>query len=336
MANTGNSANASTEVYKPTPSLMYPYWSRTLLAKFREPMVFAMGAENLTPENIGNTNKYDFHKFGEIPRGGKLVETDKVPLHNLTASKVTMTMYEYGNGVLITEAARKWNQLDPMSAAIEELSFDARKTHDNSIRDAYYTTTNSKFAGNKTLATLAAGDRFSFSLMNDLVTLARTQKMFPFQGASGSYFLCYISPIQHQQLINEIQGGDSDAVKAKMWLPVASYAQDTPMMGEVGRYQNIRFIMTPELWQGNDPDETDSYKEELDADTSGTAVDTQTALLTGRQGVAYYDQMLPKLRLNSEDFNRLEEAAWVAYWGTQIRQTQSVLKIYTSSDVTVS
>jgi len=338
MANTGNSAIASTEVFKPTPTLLYPLLVKRLLSKYREPMLFAMGATDKSSEIAGaKTRQVDFKKFGTIPRGGKLLETDKVPLNNISAESVSLTIYEWGNGALMTEAARAWNSIDPLNELMDELAFDARKVHDNAIRDTYYTTTNSKFAGNKAIDTLAAGDKFSFDLMEDLTTLGRTQKMFPFyNSAIGNYFICYISPIHEQQLRQEMLNGDSDGVKAKMWIPVANYRPGLqPLMGEVGMYNNIRFISTPELLQGVDSDATDSYDSDLDPAGAGSSanVKTLTAILTGREGVAWADQKLPGLRFNSEDFDRLQEAAWIAYFGTQLLQAQSVLKIYTSSSV---
>lgn len=332
MANTTNSAVASTDVYKPTPTLMYPHLNKRLLAKYRVPNVFEIAAQNRTAEDAGTTDTIDFKKFGALIRGGKLLETDRVPLQNIDASGVQMKIYEWGNGASITEKARKHNSIDPFFQLVDELAFDARKVHDLKIRDSFYSTSNIKNPNNHAVSELTSDDKFSFELMEDLTTTVELQEMFTFRDpAIGEYVFCFIHPVQHKQIRAEMQAGDSDAVKRDMWTFLKDYGSMgiTPFQNEVGMYHNIRFISTPEVKQGINSAKSDSYDADLTTG-GGAGVNAVSALLVGREGAAYYDQMLPQLRMDSEDFDRLEKMAWIAYWGNAMLQEQSLTRIYTA------
>lgn len=333
MANTLNSALSNAEGYSATSDLIYNYLNRRLLTKFREDKVFEVAAMNRTAENAGKTNKIDFKKFGKISRGGKLLETERVPIQNIDNESVTMTIYEYGNGVGITEQGRQFNTLDPFIEAVDELVEDARMVHTLSVRDAFYTGTNIKYAGDATgLADIADDDKFSFAFMEKLLTAARLQKMLPFRdGRIGNYYVAFMHPINHSQLINEMQTGTNN-VKAVLWEPASSYGSQVQLFpGEVGKYQNIRFISTPLVKQGYDSSDSDTYNDDFDADGTANA-DTLEGLMVGREGVGYYDMMMPNLRMDDSDFRRIQEAAWLGYWGNVKLQNQSILKFRTGTD----
>lgn len=335
MSNTLNSAIASSEGYSPSTELIYNYLSRVLLMKFREPNVFEVGATVKAPAADVKTNKIDFKKFGTIARGGKLDETDRVPINNLDNTSVTMTIYEWGNGVGITEQGREFNAIDPFLEAVNELAEDSRMVHTLSVRDAFYSGTNIIYGGDATgLADIADADVFSFAMMEKLVTNARLQKMIPFVGELGRYYIAFIHPIHQSQLISEMQTGTNN-VKANLWQPVSSYAGRVNVFPEeIGMYQNIRFISTPLLKQGYDDTDSDTYDADL---AEGTAnKDALSGLLVGRESVGYYDKMMPQLRFDSSDFNRIQEAAWVGYWGNVMLQNQNILKFYTGTDLTAS
>jgi N4-gp56 family major capsid protein len=335
MSNTLNSAIASSEGYSPSTDLIYNYLNRVLLLKYREPNVFEVGATIKAPAESVKTNKIDFKKFGTIARGGKLVETDRVPINNLDNESVTMTIYEWGNGVGITEQGREFNSIDPFIEAVNELAEDARMVHTLSVRDAYYSGTNVIYGGDATgLGDIADADVFSFAMMEKLVTNARLQKLIPFSGEMGRYYIAFVHPIHQSQLISEMQTGTNN-VKANLWQPVSSYAGRINIFPEeIGMYQNIRFIATPLLKQGYDATDTDTYDAAL---ASGTAnADALSGILVGKEGVGYYDKMLPQLRFDNSDFNRIQEAAWIGYWGNVMLQNQSILKFYTGTDLTAS
>ena len=124
-------------------------------------------------------------------------------------------------------------------------------------------------------------------------------------------------------------------VKANLWQPVSSYAGRINIFPEeIGMYQNIRFVATPLLKQGYDATDSDTYDADL---AEGTAnKDALSGLLVGKESVGYYDKMMPQLRFDNSDFNRIQEAAWIGYWGNVMLQNQSILKFYTGTDLTAS
>ena len=315
-------------------NLIYNALDTRLLEKYREMMVFQQGATNKTNMAAAKTNKIDFKKWGKITRGGKITEVSRIPIDPITNTAKTMTIYEYGHGTGTTEVQRAYDSLDAFEGAIDELAEDARIVHDLAIRDTFYTTTNVMYAEDATgLNDIAASDKFSFALMERLISNARLQKMIPFNDNGSAYYLCYIYPYHMNQLNNEIQASTGNSVKANNWLYPSQYG-GAKYLDEVGKYRNIRFIETPILWQGVDStdDEYDSYKTSLIA-TGDANTNTLTALMTGRQSSAYADQLLPSLRTDTKDFGRITEMAWYARFGNLLLQNQNALKIYTGADL---
>lgn len=331
MANTLNSALTTQTGYAANTSLIYALASKTVLEKFREAGVFTAAASRFAGD-AGRTNQIDMKKWDDLSRGGLLSEAGRIPIDYLGNSSVSLTIYEYGHATGSTWQARNFDFIDLVEAQAMELGEDARMTQQLDLRDGYYAGTNIVYAEDATgFDSIAASDKFSFNMMDRLITKMRLLKALPFRDAVGNYFVVYIHPNHESQLQSEINSATS-AVRYNMFKVVNDYSPSVvPFEGEIGRYKNLRLISTPLVKQGIDSGDIDSYDVALDG-TGASSVDLLSGLVVGRQALTYYIAQEPVFKTDSEDFERIQLMAWHAAWGKAVTNNSGIIKFYTGAN----
>lgn len=262
-------------------------------------------------------------KYGNIKRGGRLTEGVRIQTQAMSMSTQSMTVYENGNAIGFTEYLLNTAFFDQLAAASILLGRDMAIVLDLQLRDTVMQGLNTIYAAGRASRTqLIAGDVFNTTIVKEAVEILESFNVAKF---GGDHYLCFISPHQARGMRD-----DND------WIMASHYnqGQGSVYTGEIGRYEDVRFISTTVMPNGRNSN--------LDANT-GDPVDVgfATALQSGQAGnqttiyqAAFFGQYafghataLPvELRDNGvEDYGREHGIAWYSIWGSGILESQSIV-----------
>jgi N4-gp56 family major capsid protein len=271
-------------------------------------------------------------KMGNIKRGGPLTEGQRIQTQGMAQSLSLITVGEQGNAIAMSELLLQTSFFDQMTLASMLLGRDMTITLDRQIRNAAMLGTNlvrgSASAGTEATTRVTIDPVkgvFSTRCIKDSVEILETNNAPKFD---GDYYICFIHPHQARGLRD-----DPD------WVNASLYAGVTPIYtGEVGRYEDVRFISTTVQNNGaNSAVDLDTgeyvdlgYDAALDG-AGASSCDIYQGLMMAENGVGFALALPTELRDNGvTDFGREHALAWYAIWGVDKVEDKHLVIIETA------
>lgn len=266
-------------------------------------------------------------KLGNIRRGGRLIEGERIKTQGINSSMAYIQVAEQGNAIKVSELLLQSSFYDQMEIASFLLGKDMAITLDLQIRDAALRTNNlvrgATALGGSTEATarnLIAG-QFDTRVINDMVETLETNNSPRFE---GDYYVCFIHPHQARTLRD-----DPDWIEPQIYA-----AQGTNIFnGELGRYNDVRFIRTTVMPNGAngaiDPQTNDFVDLGYDAALDGTGASSAKlyqSVMLGENAVGFATALPVELRDDGvKDFGREHSLAWYAIWGVDLIENMNAV-----------
>lgn len=269
-------------------------------------------------------------KMGNIRRGGRLTEGTRIITQGMSQSLAHISVSERGNAISMSELLLQISFYDQMQLASMLLGRDMTISLDLELRDAGLAAT-SLVRGDGATPGTEAGSRGAIvggldtRVIKDAVETLETNNAPKFE---GDYYVAFIHPHQARMLRD-----DDDWVNAQLYAgPTAIFT------GEIGRYEDVRFISTTVMPNGADsavdPDTGEfvdlGYDAALDA-TGASSADLYQSLLLGENSIGFALALPTELRDNGvTDFGREHALAWYAIWGTEILENKNLVVLETA------
>jgi N4-gp56 family major capsid protein len=267
-------------------------------------------------------------KFGNIKRGGRLTEGQRIVTRPMSMSTTSITVDERGNAISMTERLLQTSFYDNLAAASMLLGRDMAIVLDMDLRDVAAAATTKVYAGGKTSRNgLVAGDTFGPAEIHRASEQLETNNS-PKWG--GDFYICFVHPHQISSLR-----------QSAGWLNASHYgAPGQIFQGEIGRYNDVRFISTSMMPNGavSTVDSTGDYADPgyapaLDQVVTvalGVAVVYQ-AVMFGEYSYGHAVGLNVELRDNGvQDFGREHALAWYAIWGQGLLEANNIVVIETA------
>ena len=265
--------------------------------------------------------------YNNLKKGGALVEGVRMGTQALSSTMKSITVGERGNAVAVTELALKTSFTDVMADAVTLLGRDMAMVLDCELRDCALAggVGTSVIYGRKTGAAKIAGrgniavgaNELSVASIKDAVEILATNNA---PKLAGNYYICFIHPHQSRTLRDD-----------NAWNEASKYgAPEQLFTGEIGRIDDVRFIETTLMSNGECASTDPAYKAALDGTGAGGANVFQ-AIVMGEDYFGYAVGMPVELRDNGViDFGREHQLGWYAVWGTGILSGDRAVVIETA------
>jgi len=193
---------------------------------------------------------------------------------------------------------------------------------DTVLRDAILNAQSVVFGGQKTARNLVvAADTFDTIVIKDAVETLETNNTPKW---AGDHYICFMHPHQARSLRD-----DND------WINASLYSGATQIYtGEIGRYEDVRFISTTVMPNGAnpaiDPDTGDyvdiGFDPDLELGAGGNQVTIYQAVFFGEYSLGHATALPVELRDNGvEDFGREHGLAWYSIWGQNILEDVNIV-----------
>lgn len=234
------------------PAEVNNFYDRTLLVRVQPLLVHTRWAQvRDIPRNAG-TAVIKFRRYSNLSAATTPLQEGVTPVgSSLSVTDITATVKQYGDYVTVTDVVTYESQDAVLMDAAEILGDQTADTLDQLCRDIINAGTGAVYSGSGNVATadVAAGDVITLAnLDSTLATLKanNAKKMTTQVDASTGYntsplaaaFICIVHPVIAVKI-------RTLAVAALGWTPVEKYAsQAGVMVGEIGSYNEIRFIET--------------------------------------------------------------------------------------------
>lgn len=235
-----------------------------------------------------------FLGYDNIAAGGKLTEGTQMTTKTLGTNTRSITVYEYGNAVAMTELLLQSSFRDVMADAAVLLGRDYATVVDSEERAVLETTTQKVYGGRKASRDLLlAADILDVRGIKDAVEILSTKNI---PKVAGDFYVAFVHPHQSRNLRD-----DSN------WINAAQYGDPARIFnGEIGRIEDVVFIETTDLT--------------VTALGGGTPVNnnvaTYKAILFGAEAFAKALSLPVEMRDNGiVDFGREHALAWYSIMG---------------------
>ena len=253
-------------------------------------------------------------KFNNIKRGGPLSEGVRITTKAMSSSSISIAVVEQGNAIGMTEFLLQTSFYDQLAAASMLLGRDMAVTLDTQLRDVACGGTQKIYAGNKVdRNSLLVGDVFTTSEIHRMTETLETANS-PKWG--NDFYVCFVHP--HQIATIRQSAG---------WINASLYAGATQIfLGEVGRFNDMRFISTSMMPNGANAtldtsgDYADfGYDPTLDKSITSalSTAEVYQAVAMGEYSYGHAVAYPVELRDNGvKDFGREHALAWYSIWGS--------------------
>lgn len=268
-----------------------------------------------------------FTTYNDITRGGQLDEHTALSSKAMAASQQSITVTEWGNAIKVSEKLLRLSWDDVMSEAATLLGRDYAVTRDLALRDAIFTgassqlSTNSADLGGDDSAGIDADETFNIEAVRKAVEILQTNDAPKF---FGDYYVCFLHPHQAAYLRR-----DQDWVNAHQYVGTRNL-----FSGEIGRWEDVIFIVTTHAPNGAAAATAPGYKADLVAPVGNPAnglavgVTGYEACIFGDQALYVADSLPVELRDNGvEDFGRTHGLAWYSIFGVDCLKPEYAVTI---------
>lgn len=264
----------------------------------------------VSPGNEIRMLTYNNLKISEPLEEGKHIKTQ-----TLSSSVKKITVVEHGTAVMITEAAIRFSFVNELEIAIRQLSRNYVMTIEKELRDVAVkggVGTSKIFGRQKGGAKLT--DRaelatdvntLTVTTIKDAVEVLATNNA---PKVNGQYYICICSPHQARTLRDDPE-----------WIDASHYgAPEQIFNGELGRIEDVRFIVTTMMPSGAAGENELGYVADLKA-AGKDGADVYQAVIFGEDYYALAESLAPEIRTDdTEDFGREVKIAWYGIWGTDV------------------
>lgn len=264
----------------------------------------------VSPGNEIRMLTYNNLKIAEPLEEGKHIKTQ-----TLSSSVKKITVVEHGTAVMMTEASIRFSFVNELEIAIRQLSRNYVMTIEKELRDVAVkggAGTSKIFGRQKGGAKLT--DRaelttdvntLTVTTIKDAVEVLATNNA---PKVNGQYYICICSPHQARTLRDDAE-----------WIDASHYgAPEQIFNGELGRIEDVRFIVTTMMPSGAVGENEIGYVADLKA-AGKDGADVYQAVIFGEDYFALAESLAPEIRTDdTEDFGREVKIAWYGIWGTDV------------------
>lgn len=267
-------------------------------------------------------------KLNGIKRGGQLVEGVPMEGQRMSQSQITITVKEWGNAIMISELLTQTSHYDQMLLASVLLGRDVAVVSDIDLRDTLLANLNKVYGDGSVSARADVTPAMTFGPKSVYASVSRLEtknapKIF------NDYYVCIFHP--HQL---------SSMRQSPGWVNAQMYANsDRIFSGEVGRWNDVRFISTSHCPNGfaadidpNTGEYADAgYKPELASGFAGNQTVIYQAVIFGQFSYGLATAVPVGLRDNGvRDFGREHGIAWYGIWGSGLLDTNNSIIVETA------
>jgi len=264
----------------------------------------------------GNTVR--FIRANDIPRGGKLSEGVPLGTHPLSQSSIFITTEEWGNAVALTERLQRHSWQNVLATAATALARDYALVRNIDCRNAIVEAGSTIFPDPDAtgVGDVADTDVLDVETVRRAATLLKEANTPKF---NNDFYVAFVSPHQASHIRR-----DPD------WKDASLFAGASQIFrGVCGRFEDVVFVETMLQGTGAAASTDDAYEVALAGTGAGDA-NLYRATFIGDEAVGLADGMLVQMRENGiRDFARIQEVAWLAYWGTGVLNSQHVVHAIT-------
>ena len=264
----------------------------------------------VSPGNEIRMLTYNNLKISEPLEEGKHIKTQ-----TLSSSVKKITVVEHGTAVMMTEASIRFSFVNELEIAIRQLSRNYVMTIEKELRDVAVkggVGTSKIFGRQKGGAKLT--DRAELTVDVNTLTVTTIKDAVEVLATNnapkvnGQYYICICSPHQARTLRDDPE-----------WIDASHYgAPEQIFNGELGRIEDVRFIVTTMMPSGAAGENELGYVADLKAAGKG-GVDVYQAVIFGEDYFALAESLAPEIRTDdTEDFGREVKIAWYGIWGTDV------------------
>lgn len=264
----------------------------------------------VSPGNEIRMLTYNNLKISEPLEEGKHIKTQ-----TLSSSVKKITVVEHGTAVMITEAAIRFSFVNELEIAIRQLSRNYVMTIEKELRDVAVkggVGTSKIFGRQKGGAKLT--DRAELAMDVNTLTVTTIKDAVEVLATNnapkvnGQYYICICSPHQARTLRDDPE-----------WIDASHYgAPEQIFNGELGRIEDVRFIVTTMMPSGASGENELGYVADLKG-AGKDGVDVYQAVIFGEDYYALAESLAPEIRTDdTEDFGREVKIAWYGIWGTDV------------------
>jgi N4-gp56 family major capsid protein len=266
-------------------------------------------------------------KMGGLKRGGRLTEGRKIRTNTMSMSSTSISVAENGNAVGFTEYLLQTSFYDQLAAASILLGRDLAIVLDLELRDTVLGASSVIYPNGKAARTqITSLDVLSTSVIKDAVVTLETNNS-PRWG--GDHYICFV----HAKPAMSLRS-DNDWINASLYSGVQQI-----YMGEIGRYESVRFIQSTVLPNGfnNAVDSATGdyvdlgFSNALRSGVSGNLCNIYQSVMFGEYAYGNATALPVELRDNGvTDYGREHGLAWYAIWGSGLLETNNIVVIETS------
>jgi N4-gp56 family major capsid protein len=306
------------------PNHVRTVYSKEIEFKAMPIMRFLQFAKQKTELGVEPGLTISMMTYNNLTRGGALTEGVRMQTQGLSSSMKQITVGERGNAVSVSELALKSSFTDIMADATTLLGRDVALTLDIELRDTLIAGVTNTIYG-RTSATkitarsaITATNTLSVATIKDGVEILATANAPKFE---GNYYIQFVHPHQSRNLRDD-----------SAWIEASKYgAPEQLFTGEIGRIDDVRFIETTLMPNGNVAVDDPAYKSALVSGTAGNTVHVYQSVIFGEDTYGYAIALPVELRDNGvTDFGREHGLAWYAIWGCGVLQPERGVVIETA------
>lgn len=261
-------------------------------------------------------------KFNNVKRGGRLTEGVRMKTQAMSLSQASITVFEEGNAVGFSEYLLQTSFYDQLSAASLLLGRDMALVLDSELRDIVMSASNVVYPTSAvSRVTITAKMKHDTTQVKDSVETLETNNSPKW---AGDHYIEFTHP-----------HGGSALRRDNDWTNASLYSGSTQIYtGEIGRYEDVRFIVSTVLPNGknsavdaNTGDFVDiGYSAALGSGVAGNLATIYQSVMFGEYAYGHATALPVELRDNGvEDFGREHGLAWYAIWGQGTLETANIV-----------
>lgn len=291
-----NSAGATGGNLVQLANVIQTVYSQEVLLAAQPLLKFDQFAVVKTELNVSPGMTIQFLGYDNITLGGKLTEGVQMTTKTLSTNTRSITVYEYGNAVGMTEFLLQTSFRDVMADAAVLLGRDYATVVDSEERAVLETTTQKVYSGRVTGRNLlTASNVLDVRAIKDAVEILSTKNI---PKVNGDFYVSFVHPHQSRGLRDDAN-----------WISSAQYGDpDRIFNGEIGKIEDVVFIETTDL--------TVIPVSTASGGVTNTSIDTYRALLFGAEAFAKAVALPVEMRDNGiVDFGREHSLAWYTIMG---------------------
>jgi len=266
-------------------------------------------------------------KFSNIKRGGPLREGHRIPIQPMNQTHQPISVGEYGNGIGFSEFLLQSSFYDQLAAASILLGRDLAVVLETTLRDAIMQAPSIIRPNDKaSRALLTAADKISSDVLKDVIVALESGNSPRWE---NDHYIGFIHP-HHGRCLRDDQ----------YWVNAALYSGlGQVYTGEIGRMEDIRFIVTTIVNNGKDPsidpitnDRVDlGFDPDLAVGAGGNQVPIYKSVFFGEYSLGHAVALPVELRDNhNQDFGREHGLAWYSIWGQSVLETKNIVVVETA------